>query len=124
MAKLRLLANMNISPETVNALRVKGLDIIRVSQILPVTSSDADILDLARREKRIVVTQDLDFSALLALGGFNEPSLITVRLKVSDPEAITQKLLELLPEIQDMLTQGCAVSIDDYSFRVRWLPIR
>ena len=40
MADLRLLANMNISPETVNALSEKGIDIVRVSQILPVTSSD------------------------------------------------------------------------------------
>ena len=74
VANRRLLANMNISPETVNALHEKGLDIIRVSQILPLTSSDAEILDLARRENRVVVTQDLDFSALLALGGFDRPS--------------------------------------------------
>jgi len=74
IAKLRLLANMNISPETVNALQEKGLDIIRVSQILPMTSSDAEILAFARRENRVVVTQDLDFSALLALGGFDRPS--------------------------------------------------
>ena len=124
MAHLRLLANMNISPETVNALQEKGLDIVRVSQILPVTSSDAEILDFARRENRVVVTQDLDFSALLALGGFDRPSVITMRMTVSDPAAITQKLLELLPEIQDMLAKGCAVSVDDYSFRIRWLPIR
>ena len=70
MPKLRLLANMNISPETVNALQEKGLDIIRVSQILPVTSSDAEILDLARRENRIVVTQDLDFSCPPSLRRF------------------------------------------------------
>ena len=124
MAKLRFLANMNISPETVKALQEKGLDIIRVSQILPVTSSDAEILDFARRENRVVVTQDLDFSALLALGGFDRPSLITMRMRASDPEAITQKLLELLPEIQDMLAKGCVVSVDDYSFRIRWLSIR
>ena len=124
MAKLRFLANMNISPETVKVLQEKGLDIIRVSQILPVTSSDAEILDFARRENRVVVTQDLDFSALLALGGFDRPSLITMRMTVSDPEAITQKLLELLPEIQDMLAKGCVVSVDDYSFRIRWLSIR
>jgi predicted nuclease of predicted toxin-antitoxin system len=124
MAKLRLLANMNISPDTVNALQKKGLDIVRVSEILPAISSDAEILDLARRENRIVVTQDLDFSALLALGGFNRPSLITIRMTVADPEAVTQKLLELLPEIQDMLAKGCAVSVDDHSFRIRWLPIR
>ena len=124
MANLRLLANMNISPDTVNALHEKGLDIVRVSQILPVTSSDMEILDLARRENRVVVTQDLDFSALLALGGFDKPSLITIRMTVADPDAVTQKLIELLPEIQDMLAKGCAVSVDDHSFRVRWLPIR
>ena len=124
MANLRLLANMNISPDTVNALHEKGFDIVRVSQILPAISSDAEILDLARRENRIVVTQDLDFSALLALGGFNRPSLITIRMTVADPEAVTQKLLELLPEIQDLLAKGCAVSVDDHSFRIRWLPIR
>mgnify|MGYP006957767999 CR=1 FL=1 len=80
MAKLRLLANMNISPETVNALREKGLDIVRVSQILPVTSSDAEVLDLARRENRIVVTQDLDFSALLALGCHVPPRPLSARI--------------------------------------------
>ena len=89
MANLRLLANMNISPDTVNALHEKGLDIVRVSQILPVTSSDMEILDLARRENRVVVTQDLDFSALLALGGFDKPSLITIRMTVADPDAVT-----------------------------------
>jgi len=124
MAAMRLLANMNISPETVNVLQEKGLDIIRVSQILPPTSSDAEILELARRQNRVLVTQDLDFSALLALGGFDSPSLITVRMTVSDPDAVTEKLLKLLPEIQDVLPKGCAISVDDYSFRIRWLPIR
>ncbi len=123
MGDLSLLANMNISPETVSGLRGKGIDIVRVSQILPVTSSDREILDLARRENRVVVTQDLDFSALLALGGFNRPSLITLRMSVSDPEAITRKLLGLLPELENALIKGCAVSIDDFTYRVRWLPI-
>ena len=115
---------MNISPETVKALHETGLEIVRVSQILPVTSSDLEILDLARKENRVVVTQDLDFSAPLALGGFNRPSLITLRMIVSDPEAVTRKLLDLLPEIQDMLAKGCAVSVDDFSYRIRWLPIQ
>jgi len=124
MADLRLLANMNISPETVNALNEKGIDIVRVSQILPVTSSDREVLELARRENRILVTQDLDFSALLALGGFKGPSLITLRMTVSDPEAVTRKLFDLLPELQDALAKGCAVSVDDFSYRIRWLPIQ
>ena len=124
MAGLRLLANMNISPETVKALSEKGIDIVRVSQILPPTCLDREILELARQENRILVTQDLDFSALLALGGFDRPSLITLRMSVSDPEAVTRKLIDLLPELQDRLAKGCAVSVDDSSYRVRWLPIR
>ena len=91
MADLRLLANMNISPKTVNALKEKGIDIIRVSDLLPVTSSDREILDLARRDNRTVVTQDLDFSSLLTLGGFNRPSLITLRMTVSDPVLICRR---------------------------------
>ena len=35
MTHIRLLADMNISPKTVDALRQQGWDIIRVSQVLP-----------------------------------------------------------------------------------------
>ncbi len=57
MASKRLLANMNISPKTVKALREEGWDIGRVSQFLPMSASDQEILDFARREDRVVITQ-------------------------------------------------------------------
>jgi predicted nuclease of predicted toxin-antitoxin system len=81
-------------------------------------------LDFARREGRVVVTQDLDFSSLLALGGYDRPSLITLRLSVSDPDTVTRRLLEVLPVIEQVLKEGCAVTIEDVSVRVRKLPIR
>jgi len=120
---IRFIANMNISPKTVASLFQQGWDIIRVSQLLPVTATDKEILELARQEGRVIVTQDLDFSAILALGGFNRPSLITLRLYVSDPESITQKLNEILPLLEDALEKGSAVTIEDASVRIRRLPI-
>ena len=69
MPPVRILANMNISPLTVSALREVGWDIIRVSQVLPSNASDREILEFARSQERVVVTQDLDFSSLIALGG-------------------------------------------------------
>ena len=123
MAATRLLANMNISPRTVEALKQQGWDTIRVSQLLPVDATDQEILDLARQEGRVVLTQDLDFSALLALGGYDRPSLITLRLSVSDPETVTQRLLEVLPRIEQALQEGCAVAIEEISVRIRRLPI-
>ncbi len=123
MTGIRLLADMNISPKTVRVLQQHGWDIVRVSQILPVSASDQEILELARRQNRTVVTQDLDFSALLALGGYDRPSLIILRLSVSDPEAVTDRLLELLPRLEQVLQEGCAVTVEETTVRIRKLPV-
>jgi len=123
LPNLRLLANMNISPDTVAVLRQHGWDIIRVPQALPMNASDQEILDLARGDDRTVITQDLDFSGLLALGKFSRPSLISIRMSVSDPETISRKLLKVLPEMEKVLQEGCAITIEDAAVRVRKLPI-
>ena len=123
LEKIRFLANMNISPKSVDALRRQGWDILRVSELLPVNASDQEILDLDRQEGRVVVTQDLDFSTLLALGGYNRPGLITLRLSVSDPDAVTEKLQEVVPQFEESLQEGSVVTIEDVAVRVRKLPI-
>ena len=123
ICKMQFLADMNISPKTVEALRQYGWDIIRVSQFLSVNASDQEILEYARQEDRIVITQDLDFSMLLALGGYNRPSLITLRLVVSDPDVVTCKLLEIVPRFEQILQEGCTLTIEDVVVRVHRLPI-
>ena len=120
---IRLLADMNISPKTVEALQRQGWDVIRVSHVMSSEAPDDRILSLAREERRVVITQDLDFSALLALGGYQEPSLVTSRLIVSDPETVTRRLLDVLPGLEDVLQKGSAVTVDDFRVRVRSLPI-
>lgn len=77
MTSLRFLADMNLSPATVADLREQGWDILRVSQVLPMDTEDSEILEFARQQNRVIVTQDLDFSELVALGGYARPSLIT-----------------------------------------------
>lgn len=120
---IRLLADMNISPKTVEALQGQGWDVIRVSHVMPMEAPDHRILSFAREEGRVVITQDLDFSALLALGGHQEPSLVTLRLTVSDPETVTRRLLDVLPGLEHVLQQGNAVTVEDFTVRVRSLPI-
>lgn len=121
---MRFLADMNLSPLTVATLAADGTDIIRVSDLLSAHTSDEKILDLARREGRVVITQDLDFSALLALGGHDRPSLVTLRLLDTDPDVVTQRLRQVLPQIEAVLSQECAVTVEDSTVRVRRLPIR
>jgi predicted nuclease of predicted toxin-antitoxin system len=121
---LRFIADMNISPLTVKTLAAEGVDIVRVSSLLPVNASDESILGLARQQGRVVITQDMDFSALLALGGHDEPSLVTLRLLNTDPNVVTQRLRQVLPQIEAALRRGCAVTVEDHTVRVRQLPIR
>ena len=122
--RLRFLADMNLSPITVDALQREGWDIVRVSTLLPANASDAQILVLARRQNRVVITQDLDFSALLALGGHAQPSLITLRLSNTDPSLVTERLRQIVPQSEQALEEGSAVTVDDSSLRIRRLPIR
>ena len=124
MSNLRFIADVHISPLTVTALQLQGYDILRTTDLLPATAADADILELARVEGRIVVTQDLDFSMLIALGKYDQPSLITLRLSSAKPDVVTQRLLEVLPQLVQELTEGSALTIDDNFVRIRKLPIR
>ena len=121
---LSYLADMNLSPQTVEALQAEGLDIIRVSDVMPGTAKDLEILHYARSQGRILITQDLDFSRLIAIGGYAYPSLVTLRLSTSDPTSITQMLRRVLPQVATALSEGCAVTIDDRNIRVRSLPVR
>lgn len=121
---MRFLADMNISPLTVDALAAEGKDIVRVSSLLPRNASDVDILDLARQQGRVLITQDLDFSALLALGGYDRPSLITLRLLDTAPAVVTERLSQVLPQIEAALRLGCAATVEDKCVRIRRLPIR
>jgi predicted nuclease of predicted toxin-antitoxin system len=123
-APLRFIADMNLSPLTVDALAAEGVDIVRVSSLLPANASDENILGLARQQGCVVITQDMDFSALLALGGYDQPSLVTLRLLNTDPDVVTQRLRQVLPQVEAALRCGCAVTVEDHAVRVRQLPIR
>lgn len=117
------LVDMNISPLTVERLRSDGWDVIRVSELLPATAGDDEILQLARKLNRCVITADLDFSAMLALGGHARPSVISLRISVGDPETVCERLVKALPMLEPMLIAGCIATVEDSRVRVRDLPI-
>lgn len=121
--RLSFLADLNLSPLSLARLREAGWDVIRSSELLPAKATDAEILELAGRLERVVLTQDLDFSALLAVRGLASPSLVTLRLANPDPERVTQRLLAVSNLLEQVLRRPCAVTIDDNAVRVRNLPI-
>ncbi len=124
MKNIRLLADVHISPKTVADLQKQGYEIMRSSEFLPANAPDINILEFARTENWVVLTQDLDFSMLVALSRYSQPSLITLRLSSAKPDIVTQKLLDVLPQIEVALQEGSAITIQDDSIRIRKLPVR
>lgn len=122
--KLKFIADIHISPLTVKELKNKGYDIIRITDKLPATASDKEIVQLARKEKFVLITQDLDFSAIIAQSSLNSPSVISLRVANAKPNVITQFLITILPLIEADIAEGAIVSIDEKEYRIKKLPVK
>ena len=123
MPDLRFLADMNISPMTVRELKERGWNIVRVAEVLNANAKDEDILSYARGNNMVLITQDLDFSALLAIGGYAGPSVISLRLEEPHPMLVARRLVDVVSEIVRQLKEGIVVSVDEATARYRNLPI-
>jgi predicted nuclease of predicted toxin-antitoxin system len=98
---MRLLADVHISHTTVQYLNRLGHDAIRATSVLPAAAPDDDIVAKAIELGRAVLTQDLDFSDIVALSGKAEPSLITLRLSDSRVENVNRVLGSVLPTLEE-----------------------
>jgi len=122
--KLKFIADIHISPITIEELKKRGHNIIRITEKLPPTSTDNEIIQLAYQEQAVIITQDLDFSAIIAQSGLNSPSVISLRVANAKPDMITRLLTTVLPRIEVELTEGAIVSIDETEYRIRKLPVK
>lgn len=120
---MRLLADLHIAPRTVEFLRTLGHDVCRVTYLLPANASDQAIVERAAQEHRIILTQDLDFSSIIALSGRPGPSLLSLRLTSSKIELVNSVLQRILPILESDLEHGSIVTVEDQRIRLRRLPL-
>ena len=115
---------MNLSPIWVGFLAAKGFDAVHWSQIGDPKATDLKIMQWARSNDHVVFTHDLGFSALLAAGGQDSPSVIQVRSQDVMPEAIGADVVNVLRQHADQLRSGAIITIDEMTSRLRILPIQ
>jgi len=120
---MRFLADVGISRSTAADLRRHGHDVTHLREVELHRLPDDEILEMAGREQRIVLTFDLDFGDLLAAGSHAFPSVVIFRLQDQTPASVTPKLLDLLREREADLLAGAVVIVEDRRYRLRRLPI-
>jgi predicted nuclease of predicted toxin-antitoxin system len=121
---MKLLLDMNLSPAWVRFLEENGFEAAHWSTTGEPTATDAIIMAWARDHGFVVITHDLDFSALLASTEAAGPSVLQVRTQDVLPDAIGSDVVRVLRDHRAALDQGAIVSIDQLTARVRVLPIQ
>ncbi|MGH2611186.1 MAG: DUF5615 family PIN-like protein, partial [Tepidiformaceae bacterium] len=76
---MKLLIDMNLSPQWAEFLEKHGFDTIHWSAVGNPRAPDTTIVEWAREHSRVILTHDLDFSRLLALTRASGPSVLQVR---------------------------------------------
>jgi predicted nuclease of predicted toxin-antitoxin system len=121
---MKILVDMNLSPQWVELLSSGGHECIHWSEVGPFNASDREIMAWARSNGFVVFTHDLDFGAILAATDADFPSILQVRVQDISPQRIGDLVLSVFRQFEEMLYQGALVSIDEKRARARVLPLR
>ncbi|WP_448593560.1 DUF5615 family PIN-like protein [Thermoflexus hugenholtzii] len=103
-------------------LQDKGYSCRHVGDIGLSYAEDWQIIEEARRQEEIILTHDLDYGRLLAFTRQSSPSIIIFRTRRSQPDQIFQKLIDILPQVEEYLRRGSIVVVEDQIIRIRRLP--
>lgn len=120
---VRIVVDMNLSPEWVPVLASRGYDAVHWSAIGNPRAPDTEIVDWARAQGFVVFTHDLDFGAALALTHAAGPSVLQVRGQGVLPEHISTLVFATLQQYEEELNAGALVTVDEKRSRVRVLPL-
>lgn len=116
---MKIVVDMNLSPEWVAYLNSHGHDSLHWSNVGAVDASDSEIVDWARENEYAVFTSDLDFSTILASSGLSKPSIIQLRSEVTLPDRVGNLIVDAIGQAEQDLLRGAILSIDVGQARLR-----
>ena len=113
----RLLVNENFPAPAVKVLREDGYDVTSIAELSP-GIYDSDVLAMAVKEQRWLITFDRDYGELLfAKGHSPPPTVILLRVKSYRPEDPANWIAQLIQDESDYL--GKFVVYDGSTIRSR-----
>ena len=115
---------MNLSPSWVERLAGHGFEAVHWSTIGVATAPDVEILTWANEHRFVLVTNDLDFSAILAASAGVLPSVVQIRTQDLLSDEVVSIVAKAVDAHREDIERGALLSIDEAGTRVRVLPLR
>ena len=120
---MKFLADMGVSPRTVEWLKLQGHNAKRLNEEGLEKLPDPLVMAKALAENRILLTMDLGFGALLAMSQQQFPSIVIFRLSNETSKVVNGRMAEVLELFKAELESGVIISVSDDAIRVRQLPL-
>jgi predicted nuclease of predicted toxin-antitoxin system len=117
---VRWLIDECVDADLAALLRESGHDVVYITDVAPRTA-DADVMNRAHRENRLLLTEDKDFGDLVFRQARPLPGLVLVRIDPSRRLRKGPRLLAAIERFGDELL-GRYTVIEDARFRSR--PLR
>lgn len=114
---------MGLARSTARFLDALGHDAIHLRDLGLERADDEAVVTMAFSEGRIVLTHDLDFGRIVALGRGRVSSVVTFRLGDMRPTEVNRWLQVVIERFSADLEAGALITVGDRGIRVRRLPI-
>ncbi|MBI3322445.1 MAG: DUF5615 family PIN-like protein [Candidatus Omnitrophica bacterium] len=111
---MQFLLDENVPVDLIEWLAQKGHSAIRV----PAGIKNGQVLELARREKRILITQDSDFANRLLYPPEKQSGIILLRIHPPQFPKITSSIERLLSNIQADALPGKLILLEEKEYHL------
>ncbi|WP_254055149.1 DUF5615 family PIN-like protein [Methylomicrobium sp. wino1] len=114
---------MNLSPRWIGWLVNAGIEAAHWSTLGANNAPDSEIMAYASANNYVVLTHDLDFSAILAATHGEKPSVVQIRAEDVSPDVIGLQVIAALRQMATELENGALLTVDPNRTRMRLLPL-
>jgi predicted nuclease of predicted toxin-antitoxin system len=117
----KILADMPISPKTVEHIKRLGIECKHLTEFQMGQASDEEIIKFAKENDYTILTEDLDFGAILSCSQEIEPSVIILRVGNLNTTEINRLLEKSLNKVKD--EKNAIIIVERTRIRIKKLPI-
>jgi predicted nuclease of predicted toxin-antitoxin system len=120
---VKLLVDMNLSPQLAPILQARGFETVHWSAVGSPLADDTEIMGYAAANGLVVLTHDLDFSAILAATNGDKPSVVQIRANDLSSDLLVDLIVAGLRRCERELAEGALLTVDADRQRLRLLPL-
>lgn len=121
--RMKALIDMNLPPALAEILTENGIEAVHWVNVGAPDAKDAEIMEYAHDNDYVVVSCDLDFSAILSVTHGTKPSIVQLRTHGLQIEKMAKIIAIALQHHRVEMDSGAIMTIDIRRARVRLLPL-